>query len=376
MTSGAMQHQRTTAHERFYVLDGFRGLAALLVVVYHYVDPSEYPFLSNSYIALDMFFVLSGFVIYHSYASRLRRGMSAGTYINQRFARLGPTVAIGVLFGAIATLAYYNSVGREVDPARFALVHAGNLLFIPGLVDYNVPQVGIYELFPSNGPLWSIFFEFVASVCFIWFVRLPRRGLFIGSAFCFLLLLGGAYYVTLTTGRVLTPGAGFAPEHFLLGFPRVFTSFLAGMLIYALTQEAPKSFTRLVPAMHGLVPAFAAYAAMAAMLLFPYHMSGFYPFFGVAVLCPLLIAFGARIQTNARWFNWASDYLGQVSFPLYCVHVPVHLLVKTYLADAPWRVQILLSFGLAVLASVLILALIESMRVRQNISKLLKPVTG
>jgi peptidoglycan/LPS O-acetylase OafA/YrhL len=96
----------------------------------------------------------------------------------------------------------------------------------------------------------------------------------------------------------------------------------------------------------------------------------------VAVLCPLLIAFGARIQTKARWFNWASDYLGQVSFPLYCVHVPVHLLVKTYLADAPWRVQILLSFGLAVLASVLILALIESMRVRQNVSKLLKPVTG
>lgn len=375
MASGLTQ-KSGAAVDRYYVLDGFRGIAALIVVLYHYVGPDDFPFLANSYIALDMFFVLSGFVIYHSYANRLRGGMSAGTYINQRFARLGPTVAIGVLVGAIATLAYYNSTGQEVDSTRFMLVHAGHLLFIPGLVDYHLPATGIYELFPSNGPLWSIFFEFVASVCFIWFVRLRRRALLIGSVACFLVLLIGAYYVTLTTGRALTPGVGFAPEHFLLGFPRVFTSFLAGMLIYALTQEAPKAFFRSLPVTNSLGAAFAIYGVMLAMLFFPFHMSGFYPFLGVAVLCPLLITAGARIQPQARWFNWISDYLGQVSFPLYCVHVPVFLLVRTYLGEAPWKIQILVSLGAAAGLSVLILALIESMRVRQSVSKLLKPVTG
>jgi peptidoglycan/LPS O-acetylase OafA/YrhL len=364
------------AVNRYYVLDGFRGIAALIVVLYHYVGPVDYPFLMNSYLALDMFFVLSGFVIHHSYANRLRGGMSAGTYINQRFARLGPTVAIGVLFGAVATLAAYNATGQDVDSAKFALVHAGHLLFIPGLVDYNVPATGIYELFPSNGPLWSIFFEFVASVCFIWFVRMRRRTLLVSSAAWFLILLIGCYYVTLTTGRVLTPGVGFAPEHFLLGFPRVFTSFLAGMAIYALTQEAPKSFFRSLPVTNSLLAAFAMYGAMMAMMFFPFHMSGFYPFFGVAVICPLLITIGARIQPDVRWFNWISDYLGQVSFPLYCIHVPVFLLVKTYLGDQPWKLQVLVALGAAGILSVLILAMIESMRVRQNVSKLLKPVIG
>jgi peptidoglycan/LPS O-acetylase OafA/YrhL len=376
VASGVIYQGKAAPVQRYYVLDGFRGIAALIVVLYHYVGPENYPFLWNSYIALDMFFVLSGFVIYHSYANRLRSGMSAGTYINQRFARLAPTVAIGVLFGAVATLAYYNSTGQEVDATRFALVHIGHLLFIPGLVDYNDPATGIFELFPSNGPLWSIFFEFVASVCFIWFVRMRRRALLIGSLACFLILFIGACYVTLTTGRLLTPGVGFAPEHFLLGFPRVFTSFLAGMLIYALTQESPRFLTRRLPVSRGLLPAFGIYGAMLAMLFFPFHMSGFYPFLAVAVLCPLLITVGARIQPQVRWFNWISDYLGQVSFPLYCIHVPVFLLVKTYLADAPWKIQVVVSLGAAFGASVLILALIESMRVRQNVTKLLKPVLG
>ena len=376
MASGVNYQGKAAPVQRYYVLDGFRGIAALIVVLYHYVGPENYPFLWNSYIALDMFFVLSGFVIYHSYANRLRSGMSAGTYINQRFARLAPTVAIGVLFGAVATLAYYNSTGQEVDATRFALVHIGHLLFIPGLVDYNDPATGIFELFPSNGPLWSIFFEFVASVCFIWFVRLRRRSMLIGSLACFLILFIGACYLTLTTGRLLTPGVGFAPQHFLLGFPRVFASFLAGMLIYALTQEAPKYLTRRLPASRSLTAAFGIYGVMLAMLFFPFHMSGFYPFLGVAVLCPLLITVGARIQPQARWFNWVSDYLGQVSFPLYCIHVPVFLLVRTYLADAPWKIQVLLSLGVAFGASVLILALIESMRVRQNVTRLLKPVLG
>jgi hypothetical protein len=56
--------------------------------------------------------------------------------------------------------------------------------------------------------------------------------------------------------------------------------------------------------------------------------------------------------------------------------VPVFLLVKTYLADAPWKIQVVVSLGAAFGASVLILALIESMRVRQNVTKLLKPVLG
>lgn len=368
--------QNAGDRRRFYVLDGYRGIAALVVVMYHYLGSAHYPFLTNSYIAVDLFFVLSGFVIYHSYAPRIRDGMTPGRFINLRIARLAPTVAIGVLLGAAVTLVYYDAIGQQVDLGRFALVHAGHLVFLPRLIDFHVPETGIHELFPTNGPLWSIFFEFVASVCFIWFARFSKQWLWIGSLLSFAILLGGCYYITLTTGRTLGPGVGFAPDHFLLGFPRVFASFLMGMLIYVLTQAEQAGRAPTHRWLQGPVPTLVAYALIFAALLFPYAFSGTYPFLAILVIFPAFIAVAGRIESKVRWLNALSDYLGQLSFPLYCVHEPARLLVRTFFSDQDWSIQLGLAFGLATGVSALVLWLFERIRIRQRLSGALKPITG
>lgn len=90
----------------------------------------------------------------------------------------------------------------------------------------------------------------------------------------------------------------------------------------------------------------------------------------------MLIAFGARMSPRSRWFLKASDWLGQLSFPLYCVHMPVRTFVQACLGHAPWSLQIVVSIVLSVIVSFLILKLLDWMRARQRLSTMLKPVTG
>lgn len=273
MGGGTDHGSMAASTRRFQVLDGVRGIAAFVVLLFHYlIDPEKYPFVANSYIAVDLFFILSGFVIYHSYAGKMWAGMKAGVFINQRFARLAPTVAVGVLLGAFATLAFYGATGQKADPASFTLVHIGHLFFIPGFIDYNVPAWGIVNLFPSNTPLWSIFFEFVASVCFVFLVRLPKWGLVAASIAMFALLVPGCIYLASVTGDLLTPSVGWSPGTFLLGFPRVLFAFLGGMAICALTEDKSRSSAPSLPVYRGLAPALAIYAATLAVLLFPLRL--------------------------------------------------------------------------------------------------------
>jgi peptidoglycan/LPS O-acetylase OafA/YrhL len=375
-TSGTSLARNIDPNRRFYALDGIRGIAALTVVLYHYLDPIKYTCLINSYIAVDLFFFLSGFVIYHSYAEKVMGGMKAGAFINHRFARLMPTVAVGVALGACARLAYFHAIGQRVDPVLYTLVHVGHVFFIPDFIDYKIPATGIPELFPSNRALWSIFFEFFASVSFIALVRLPRWGLIAGSLTMYGLLVLGCIHHSAITGEPLTPQVGWSAETLNLGFVRVLFAFMGGMAICALTQKAGPASTAALPHFRGLVPTYAIYAAALVILLFPFTLSDVYPFFAIAVLCPLLIAFGSRVVVEPQWLRTLSDWLGKLSFPLYCLHVPIRRLVEVYLEDIPSRLQVILSLSLAVLVSILVFKLFDWLRVSERVRTVLKPVTG
>lgn len=377
--SAGVSHQAGSAgsERRYHVLDGVRGIAAFVVVLYHYlIDPTKYPFVSNSYIAVDLFFILSGFVIYHTYAAKIRGGMKAGVFVNLRFARLAPTVAAGVVLGAIATLAFYRATGQTLDPVRFALDSAGNVLFIPDVLDYDLPLTGNVSLFPSNHPLWSIFFEFIASLCFIWLVRLPKWILIAGSFAMFCVMVSGCIYLANGTDGIAAPAVGWSWGTFLLGFPRLLSAFMGGMMICALTQDRASGAARLLPVSGGLIPTLALYAATLVVLMFPFKLSNVYPFIAIAVFCPLLIAAGSRMQPKSRWLVTASDWLGQLSFPLYCVHVPVRTLVQSVVGDGFWMLQIIVSIILSVLLSMLLLRLLDRSRARHRVSSILKPITG
>ena len=377
------QASRVTPTERFYVLDGIRGVGAFLVMFGHYLDPGhgQNPFLSITHVAVDMFFILSGFVVYHAYAGKLQNGMTAGAYINRRFSRFAPTVTAGVIFGAIGLAAWYAAYDLKMDPVRFALVHIGHLAFIPAFVDFNVPATELGHLFPSNRSLWSIFYEFVATVCFLWFLKLRQWALFVGAVASYVVLVLGCYAVAQDTGADMTTHVGGQADSFFLGFPRVFGDFLSGMLLYRITYLKPGWFMRFVPAMRGIIPALAVYVALLVFFLFPYRWNGTYQVFSLVILSPLLIIVGVRVSPDRKWVCSSMDWLGQLSFPLYCIHEPMRLLVEsTFVANdltsVPWSYRVLLSMVLSTLFAAFLLEVFRRLSAEWRVGKWLKPITG
>jgi peptidoglycan/LPS O-acetylase OafA/YrhL len=110
----------------FHVLDGFRGIAAIAVVVAHGWVLLGYKVAVHGYLAVDLFFLLSGFVIAQAYEQRLRNGMTLADFCRRRWLRLYPMIALGAVLGAGVTLAT-----RPVTPIDFVGTFIAQLLVLP-----------------------------------------------------------------------------------------------------------------------------------------------------------------------------------------------------------------------------------------------------
>ena len=89
----------------YEILDGLRGVAALMVLVFHVFDACQANVLPHGYLAVDFFFVLSGFVIGYSYDDRWERGLTVGGFLRRRLIRLHPMVVCGAVVGCLCFLA-------------------------------------------------------------------------------------------------------------------------------------------------------------------------------------------------------------------------------------------------------------------------------
>lgn len=86
----------------YILLDGLRGVAALMVLVFHVFDVCSSNIIPHGYLAVDLFFVLSGFVIGYAYDDRWQQGLTAGQFFRRRLIRLHPMVLVGGLLGDIS----------------------------------------------------------------------------------------------------------------------------------------------------------------------------------------------------------------------------------------------------------------------------------
>ena len=154
---------------RFEVLDAWRGIAALLVAVFHFnaLHHAAYmPFVRNSYLFVDFFFVLSGFVIAHAYADRLDTVSDAAVFTMRRFGRVWPLhVAVLSAFAVFECQRWLSALVQGLEFVPFNATGA-----VPrGDLAYQITMthvLGFASRLTWNGPNWSISAEFWTYVIF------------------------------------------------------------------------------------------------------------------------------------------------------------------------------------------------------------------
>jgi peptidoglycan/LPS O-acetylase OafA/YrhL len=218
----------------YEILDGLRGVAAIMVVAFHLLEAHAASLLTqiinHGYLAVDFFFVLSGFVIGYAYDSRLGK-MSAGEFLKRRLIRLHPMVILGTILGAGC---YYFG-----DSWMFPLIHhqpVWRMLLVMALGFTMVPLLpsldirGRQEMYPLDGPAWSLFFEYAANILYalaVW--KFSRKLLTILVATAGLVLLHFA--VTCPDGS-FAGGWSLNGPQLHIGFTRLIYPFFAGLLLF------------------------------------------------------------------------------------------------------------------------------------------------
>ena len=157
--------------ERFVVLDSWRGIAACMVALFHMdqFSPNSHlhvPFLGNSYLFVDFFFVLSGFVIAANYQQRLLDGFGVGRFLLLRLGRLYPLhfamlalgVAVKLLLLLIPALSSATPAAPFSTPQEAPGTILANLLLIQSL--------HLYDFYTWTAQGWSISTEFYTYVIF------------------------------------------------------------------------------------------------------------------------------------------------------------------------------------------------------------------
>jgi peptidoglycan/LPS O-acetylase OafA/YrhL len=278
---------------RYEALDGLRGIAALAVLIFHVSGPFGGVLAPRGYLAVDFFFVLSGFVIAEAYEDRLAAGGWFWPFMRKRLVRLWPLMALGILLGLGAFLWKWR-LGGGPQPAALALMLVSALLIIPTAIFNNT--------FPYNSGEWTLFYELLVNATYgrvVRYVTTSRLLAFVAVAAAALAFVMIRYHSPFGGGLVLSEW----PE----GLARAVFSFSAGLLIH-----------RLQPRIR--IPALAAAAGMVAIFSIPALPIPTWAVDLPAILLvfPLIVA-GAANASGGR----ASRLSGRLSYPLYAIHIPI-----------------------------------------------------
>jgi peptidoglycan/LPS O-acetylase OafA/YrhL len=311
-------------NQRHYeALDGMRGLAAFAVVLFHMgvAAPIKAP---SGFLAVDFFYVLSGFVIACAYDARLGQSLSFKAFMRLRFIRLYPIFALGALLAVLRAIALFVMK----DPAAVPAPELG-LGSILGLAFLPTPIVGAYMFL--NVPAWSLMFELVANAAYALFYRwMTALGLVViaGAG------LAGIAAILALHGS-LDVGAHW-PD-FPQGLARVTFSFAVGALLWRLRTKV--SLPR--------IPVLPLLVILVAALCVPFK-SGLYDLVFVVAISPLVVFLGSYCDSFP-----GAKRLGDISYPLYAIHFSLLSIGsfagrKLHVAPTITLVGIIVAFSLVV----------------------------
>jgi peptidoglycan/LPS O-acetylase OafA/YrhL len=284
---------------RFVALDGLRGVAAFIVVFRHFSMGSEKYMLPLSFLAVDFFFVLSGFVLEPTFTVR-GKPVPLGSYLLKRVLRLWPTYLLGLAVAVLGVALYpqwsFPHTIREAVGAVLLLPLVGNL--------------SQYAIFPLMGPAWSLFAEFwIANLLFAaFYARLPRNALYVGVV----LLALAMCYLTIRQGSV---DFGFTWRRWPEAVPRVLFSFAVGCALRRWRLGKNR--------LNGIW-FFALGALLVGVFALPVdRLSGWQSLSvqlaALVLILPAFVFAGSYISTGPVT-RWIAERSGELSYPLYVLH--------------------------------------------------------
>lgn len=303
----------------YNILDGLRGIAAITVVCFHLFEAFATSHLDQSinhgYLAVDFFFILSGFVVGYAYDDRWKT-MKTMDFLKRRIIRLQPMVVMGAVIGGLMFYLQGCEVWDVSQVAIGALLVATllNALLIPATPGMEVRGLG--EMYPLNGPTWSLFFEYIGNILYALFIRrLPTVALAV------LVALAGCGLATFAIfGPYGDICAGFqlTGTEFTGGFLRLLFSFSAGLLLSRIFKP-----TRIKGAF------WLCSLSVVVLLSVPriggaehLWMNGLYEAVCCIAFFPIIVFLGASGKTTDKYTVRICKFLGDISYPLYMVHYP------------------------------------------------------
>ena len=347
----------------YHLLDGLRGVAALLVVWYHVFEGFAFaggkPIIedvNHGYLAVDFFFILSGFVVGYAYDDRWGGSLSFSGFVKRRIIRLHPMVVMGALIGLIcfAFQGFMRWDGVQSPLWAVLLAFLLSALLLPA-VPGSAPEVrGNGEMYPLNGPCWSLFFEYIGNLLYALILRRMRT-----VYLAFVVFLGGLALLWFTVADVSgygSLGVGWTLDgmNFAGGFLRMFVPFSMGLLLSRVFRPlrikgafwwctAVLFVLFHVPYIGGISKSFC--------------LNGLFESVCILLVFPLLVWLGASGVTTDSKSTAICRFLGDISFPLYIVHYPLMYLFYSWLMKVgkftlaeTWPMALLVYVGSIVLA--------------------------
>ncbi len=323
------------AKSHYVVLDGLRGVAALLVVIFHTFeawnggDPTR-QIINHGYLAVDFFFLLSGFVIAYAYDDRWGR-MNTWGFFKRRLIRLQPMVIIGSVFGAAL---FYFSAGPlfpkiatiPVWQVLLVMLYGFTLLPLPLSMDIR----GWDEMHPLNGPAWSLFYEYVGNILYATVLR--RISVRVLSVFTFLAAILLVQVAVFGDEGQMIGGWAINAKQIHIGLARLLFPFCAGILLMRLGKR---------------IKVKNAFAVCSLLLVVAMALprfgdkthrweNGLYEAIVILVVFPIIVAIGAGEQREEGTAVGIARFFGDLSYPLYITHYPlIYIYTEWVVAKKP-----------------------------------------
>ena len=319
--------------QRYDILDGLRGVAALMVIIFHFFElysfgnPSK-QIINHGYLAVDFFYVLSGFVLGYAYDDRWDK-MSYWDFYKRRLIRLHPMVIAGSLLG----MCYFflgeciNSPNIEsVNPLYFFLTIIMSILMIPCPAQMDIRGWGETNSF--NGPNWTLTYEYIVNILYSLIFR-RLHTIIIGI----LTLASALLLVNLTCNfdifnvmneresnkYTVIGGWSLTSCELCVGFTRLFYPYFAGYLVYRLKLKIRIPYSFIICSIILIT-----FLSMPRLEKEGYPIfNGIYEAIVIILIFPLVIIIGAGDTTKNEILTKICKFIGELSYPIYITHYPI-----------------------------------------------------